>query len=164
MCKSKQHEMVISPTVQLNVYEARVKKATDELEEMLNQSDFLITSEVSAKIQQVINILSFNTFIDRYEQTTKGLKAISCGLCPNCETCASAYDLTVDELNQGIENCTLEDEGGFSHFTGGCDTCNSHLGGTTFAAHAISEGEIVHMESCRDCVMYMANGDLPDYE
>lgn len=62
------------------------------------------------------------------------------------------------------------DEGGFSWQ--GCDSCGSPLGGTLYPAHGIiaetmeaaqsKDREISHFSICTDCVMYHANGDLPE--
>jgi hypothetical protein len=48
-----------------------------------------------------------------------------------------------------------------------CDTCGSALGGDRHDGHGIlesgeSKGEMVHLSMCVDCLLYFANGDLPD--
>ena len=44
-----------------------------------------------------------------------------------------------------------------------CDCCSSRLGGDRYAAHGIDEdGDIVHLDVCVDCLMYLANGDEPE--
>lgn len=50
-----------------------------------------------------------------------------------------------------------------------CDLCNSPLGGDRYSAHVLNtiEGktEVTHdLEVCTDCIMYIANGDVPDDE
>ncbi len=128
-------------------------------------------------------------YLEAIEQNTEGVTFISTGICPGCKTC---YDDFAMEVNCSCENTqdelpycldcrdttyrkpTMEefeeqwstgeifDEGHFSW--SGCDLCGSPLGGNFEAWHAIDEnGEIVHGErACVDCVMYFANGDLPE--
>lgn len=68
-------------------------------------------------------------------------------------------------LDRGEMESTRQcaDEGGFSW--AGCDSCGSSLGGNLSPAHYIGDaGEIVHCSVCVDCMMYHANGDLPEGE
>ena len=64
------------------------------------------------------------------------------------------------------EHATDEDpdEGGFSR--SGCDTCGSGLGGTLHAGHLLrghgDTFECIHVEICVDCLLFSANGDLPE--
>jgi hypothetical protein len=53
-----------------------------------------------------------------------------------------------------------------SFSSGSCGICNSHLGGNREVWHGIdANGEIMHFQdACTDCVMYLANGDLPEQE
>jgi len=55
-------------------------------------------------------------------------------------------------------------EGSFQR--GPCDICDSRLGGNYFPWHAVtSDDKILHGESaCMDCVVYLANGDVPEEE
>ena len=83
---------------------------------------------------------------------TKYLKFVSSGLCPDCEDCANLFDVRIQELNHGIENGDLFDEGSFSWNP--CNDCNTSLGGDSYIAHGIdSENEIVHFQICHDCMM-----------
>jgi len=44
-----------------------------------------------------------------------------------------------------------------------CDVCSRSLGGTKDAAHYVDDdGEVCHMEICRDCLLYGAYGQLDD--
>lgn len=101
-------------------------------------------------------------FAERFKQQTEGLEAVSCGLCPGCAQCANDYGMDQDEFDAAYEGGEVFDEGNFSHSS--CDTCGSHLGGDRYASHALLDGEIIHMESCVDCLMYIANGETPDTE
>jgi hypothetical protein len=53
------------------------------------------------------------------------------------------------------------DEGSFAWSD--CDTCGSSLGGDRYPSHWIDDkGRIRHMESCGDCLGYIANGEVPE--
>ena len=83
---------------------------------------------------------------------TKHLKFVSTGLCPDCEDCASLFDVTIKELNHGIENGNLFDEGSFSWSP--CNDCNTSLGGNSYIAHGIAKTDgLVHFRICHDCLM-----------
>ena len=45
-----------------------------------------------------------------------------------------------------------------------CEGCGSRLGGDRHPAHATVglNHEVVHLDVCVDCVMYLANGDEPE--
>jgi len=72
------------------------------------------------------------------------------------------------------QNGEIVDEPGFSSHP--CEICGSNLGGDRHTAHALirtalpghvqgddyDKTEIVHLEICMDCVLYMSNGDLPE--
>ena len=128
-------------------------------------------------------------FVDAIEQNTKGLTAVSTGICPGCEQCRDEYGKRVpcgkcaagligDEdcpdcdgrgwreptMEEFDEQCSTQEalcEGEFSWQ--GCDLCDSGLGGTFEPWHACDvNNEIIHGErACVTCVMYLANGDLP---
>jgi len=128
---------------------------------------------------------------------TKGLEAVSTGICCGCETCRESFDeYTVQDELEGYrvpawdadcdepiffrteEGATMVAESLFeeawrsgkaydeAHFSwGDCDICGSSLGGDREVWHAIDcdTGELVHGDSaCVDCIMYLANGVLPD--
>lgn len=52
-----------------------------------------------------------------------------------------------------------DDDLGFSWSP--CDTCGSTLGGDRYLVHVVDDGEWDTMESCVDCLMYIANAELP---
>ena len=101
-------------------------------------------------------------YIESFERRTRGLEAISCGLCASCSDCQSAFDVGEKKLQAMIDK-GLSDEGGFSR--AGCDCCGSSLGQNLYAAHALIDLDgrkvLIHLEVCSDCVMFVANGDLP---
>ena len=103
-------------------------------------------------------------WMQRFEDRTEGMEALSTGLCPDCEECADSFNMELPELNAGIENGDVFDEGGFSW--SGCDLCGNTLGNTLYYYHYIdSNGGINHgFGACGDCVCYIANGDVPDDE
>lgn len=63
-----------------------------------------------------------------------------------------------------------QDEGGFSWQP--CDSCGNTLGGNRYPAHAIHRDAfdcgakrpdlVYHIDICADCLLWHANGDLPD--
>lgn len=100
----------------------------------------------------------------RIEENTRGLTAVSTGICPGCETCRAEYapDATMEEFENMWSNGDCNAEPSFSW--NGCDLCDSPLGGSMECWHAVDEnGEIIHGDrACVDCVCYLANGDLPE--
>lgn len=65
-------------------------------------------------------------------------------------------------LNRGdVESArSMAEEGGFSHSS--CDSCGSSLAGDRYPAHYWAGGELRHDTVCVDCLMFHANGDVPD--
>ena len=103
-------------------------------------------------------------FVARINRNTKGLKAVSTGCCPDCETCRDEYahDSTMAEYNALLESGRLIQDPFFSWQ--GCDLCGSTLGGNFEPWHAIDKnGDVMHGDrACVDCICYLANGDLPE--
>lgn len=119
-------------------------------------------------------------FVEAIQANTKGLTAVSTGLCPGCEECMEDYPgigQTREQFEEAIANGTIVQEPFFS--SEGCDLCGSHLGGNFEPWHAVdadrrpaaftlpgwagADSEIVHgARACVDCVRYLANGDLPE--
>lgn len=69
---------------------------------------------------------------------------------------------TMEEFEEQVSSGDVCDEG---HFTwAGCDICGSSLGGDHYEWHAVDkDGAIIHGDdACVDCMMYLANGDLPE--
>ena len=102
-------------------------------------------------------------YTERFEAYTDGLEAISVGACSDCRECYddwSSYrdggpETFINEIRDGL---TLDDEFSWSS----CEACGSRLGGSRHVAHALDDGELVHVMVCVDCVMYIANGDDPE--
>ncbi|MDD4988506.1 MAG: hypothetical protein PHS68_06400 [Candidatus Izemoplasmatales bacterium] len=126
-------------------------------------------------------------YIERIERNTKGLTAISTGICPGCEKCLDDFGIRIEcecggdddcELCNGFgkrkpteeefeDQCSNEDaydEGCFSWSS--CDLCGCPLGGSRVVWHGVDkDGNIVHGDhACVDCMMYLANGEVPDDE
>jgi len=111
-------------------------------------------------------------FIEAYDRGMQGMYAESSGFSAGCQDCLDAYGICCEHKAQYmLDNGEIVEEGHFSWQA--CDICGSHLGGDRYSAHAIlktqvngdcetGDGEIVHLEVCVDCVMYMANGDVPE--
>ena len=124
-------------------------------------------------------------YIERIEHYTKGLTAISTGVCPGCEKCLEEYEIEIECECGGDDDCELCDgsgkrkptqeefedlcrsgdicdDGYFSWHR--CDLCGCSLGGDRTVWHGVDEkGDIIHGDhACIDCVMYFANGDVPD--
>ena len=118
------------------------------------------------------------TFIERFERATEGKTFLSVGVYPPepCRPCAGSGvlgDDSCDHCSGRGTSCdcpTCEDSdpensegGGFSWSS--CDTCDSRLGGDRYAAHYRDDTRAVHhLDVCTDCLMFIANGDLPDGE
>jgi len=90
------------------------------------------------------------------------------GACRGCKECYSWLEGEALE-NPTERDTSIAEDGSFSRYP--CDSCGSTLGGNRHHAHAIlassfgkptKPGDITHIEVCSDCLMYHANGDLPD--
>lgn len=107
-----------------------------------------------------------NTFIARIERRLKGVQFFSVGTCPGCDECST------DENDSGEDSFSVSC----------CRSCGSTLGGARHPAHGViadtpeeaqfgkraADGHfygkpgIEHFMVCTDCVMFHANGDLPE--
>jgi len=97
---------------------------------------------------------------ERFEECTKGIEHLStgsyidgCGNCPKYNDTQGIY-----AWEQGVAVC----EPFFSW--NACEGCRSGLGGNREVAHGFLNGHMIHMYVCVDCVIYIANGDLPSDE
>jgi len=93
----------------------------------------------------------------------EGLDALSTGLCPGCEECASTFGYNSPEaFNAAYEIQAVHDEGSFSWQ--GCDLCGSTLGGTKYIGHYLdSNGDLCHLDYiCVDCLGYMEYEEEPE--
>lgn len=105
-----------------------------------------------------MNASEYESAVDR---NLAGLEFISTGICPGCKECQQTWDMPEDELEQAWSTGDVCDEGSFSWHV--CESCGSHLGGNRYDAHGVdADGAIVHLSVCTDCLMYLANGDLPE--
>jgi hypothetical protein len=104
------------------------------------------------------------TFEERFQNGLEGFHAESPGFDYTCSECQDAHGFCCEHsAKHALENGEVEDEGAFSWH--GCDICGSQLGGHRYPAHALDkDNEIVHLEVCSDCYLYMANGELPEGE
>ena len=82
-------------------------------------------------------------FMKAVERELEGVEAFSVGACEGCETCR-------------------EDSGDDEFSRAACDSCGTTKGGYRGPAHGILDGDLTHFVACRDCVMFHANGDLPE--
>jgi hypothetical protein len=70
-------------------------------------------------------------------------------------------ELQTKLFNEKISDQRYLDEGSFSWQ--GCDTCGNPLGNTLHCGHGLDKDlNITHVNMCTDCVMFFANGDLPE--
>ena len=97
-----------------------------------------------------------------FERNTKGIDAISTGFSPVCEECREAHGICCRYKAEAMyEVGDIVDEPHFSW--NACDFCDSGLGGDREAAHGWIGDKLVHFNICTDCVVYINNGELPDW-
>jgi len=97
-------------------------------------------------------------FTERVDRYLEGLEHVSTGDCPGCVDCG-LEDVT--DANDCIDRIEIASEGSFSWSP--CECCDSSLGGDRHPAHAVNpEGDILHLDVCQDCLMYLANGEEPE--
>jgi hypothetical protein len=92
------------------------------------------------------------------------MEALSSGLCSACSDCQDNYGVDELELKDMMDQ-GLSDEGGISRQ--GCDCCGNGLQQNLYAGHCwitLDDGKevLTHLELCSDCMMFIANGDLPE--
>lgn len=98
-------------------------------------------------------------FKEKYNNGVKGLNYLSVGLNYKCGVCQDIFELSESEMKVKLFNGTLFDEPEFSKES--CDICNSSLAGNRYIAHGKdSRNNIIHLEICEDCVMYMETGEV----
>lgn len=94
------------------------------------------------------------TWADQVDSYLEGIEAVSAGPCPGCADCGLEDIDCADEIPEGSYD---------SDFSwSSCESCGSHLGGDRHPAHGLLDGRIVHLDVCIDCLLYLANGDLPE--
>ncbi len=91
---------------------------------------------------------------------------IAPGTSHDCDACTGGEDIDPDNH----ETLQMYDEESFSWCE--CDSCGSTFGGARFNAHAIHKeafgpdakrpDDIHHVDICTNCLMFHANGDLPE--
>ena len=102
-----------------------------------------------------------SNFTDSIERELAGIGHISPGLASCCGECCSVFDLSETDMEVGLNEGGIVDEGGFSSQS--CDSCGSSLGGDRFAAHGFDKNDnVIHLDICVDCLMFHANGDEPE--
>lgn len=123
-----------------------------------------------------MNTRRTSDYVSAFERGTKDLATISSGFNAKCPKCLRGYGYRDTEDGNGNvivsaeskagedqESGRLPDEASFSWRA--CDTCGTTLGGDREYGHALdSRMDIVHLSMCADCVMFIANGDIPDDE
>lgn len=101
-------------------------------------------------------------FTEAVERGSEGLKYFSVGLCSSCIHCQSDTGLDEAALASALENGGVQDEEFFSWDP--CELCGTGVGGNRDTVHAVDKnGDIVHLTICIDCVLYISNGDEPEY-
>ncbi len=108
-------------------------------------------------------------FTDAIAHRMDGREAISTGICSGCGLCLNTYGYDTQEaLDEDYGLGNLTDEPHFSKSP--CDCCGSSMSGDRHDAHFTipdSKGSVIgqplhHMEICTDCLLYLANGDVPE--
>lgn len=97
--------------------------------------------------------------------------SVAPGTAACCGECLSDYGIEdtgdVDAMQE--ELYAQPDEGNFSNSQ--CDSCGSNLAGDRFTAHGLPiddkgaldyERDLYHLSICVDCLLYWANGDVPE--
>lgn len=100
------------------------------------------------------------TWLDDFNAKTEGISHISTGSqLRDCRQCM-ASDFDIERLERESDDGeTLPTEPYFSWSP--CDTCGSTLGGNREDSHGIYDGALIHLACCTDCVVYIANSELP---
>lgn len=101
-------------------------------------------------------------FIQAIETRCQELKGLSTGPCPGCSDCADSLGFdSVEEFDLAYEIGKVESE---THFSwAACGICGSSLGGDREPWHYVNDSnEVCHEQgACVDCMLFLANGDLP---
>jgi len=101
-------------------------------------------------------------FIERFKFRTSDIENITTGFSYACSDCQDAHGFCcMHSAKAAYESGEVSEEGHFSHDR--CDMCRS-LPGNRYAAHGTIDGTSYHFEVCQDCLMYIANGELPEDE
>jgi hypothetical protein len=85
-------------------------------------------------------------YTEAVEKGLKGLEFVSTGYCPGCNECPENQD-------------TVEASFSWSW----CDCCKTSMAGDREPIHGKdSEGNIIHMDACIDCIAYIDSGEEPE--
>jgi len=98
-------------------------------------------------------------FMSAIKHNLEGIDGVNPGACPGCSDCGLE-----DHPDMDCAEYELAGESSFSCQS--CDSCGSTLGGDRMPAHGIlsDSKDIIHLEVCVDCAMYLAKGELPTEE
>ncbi|KKM88460.1 hypothetical protein LCGC14_1258600 [marine sediment metagenome] len=94
------------------------------------------------------------TYEQSVEHYLECITAVSSGanhMCPECDP---------DNIDGDTFEQDYPDEGGFSWSH--CEGCGSAFGGDRYAGHGLIDGELIHLQLCTDCLLYLVNGDEPE--
>lgn len=94
------------------------------------------------------------------EHQLKGIENLNPSLCASCSDCGGKWGMEEEEFADAIENGEAFDEGSFSWSS--CEGCGSILGGNRYVVHGFMDDNIIHLDVCVDCLVYLANGDEPE--
>ena len=100
------------------------------------------------------------TFANRVNKYLEGVDHVNVGICAECADCD-----TVDKTDEEMQEIyAVGDEGHFSWHS--CECCGSTLGGQRYAAHGFihtpTGDQLIHLDVCEDCVMFIEYGDEPE--
>jgi hypothetical protein len=102
------------------------------------------------------NVYAQAAYVEAVERHLEGLEAVSPGPSPGCEDCLPCED----PEEPGEDWWDLANEASFSHAP--CDACGTGMAGSRYPGHGLLNDEVVHLSLCTDCVMFIANGVLPE--
>lgn len=99
-----------------------------------------------------------SAYTEAVQHYLSGLETVSPTECPGCEACYGWCN-TPEEPTE--EQRAVAEEPSFSCQP--CDACGSSPG-DRHPAHGIDQasGDVLHLDICIDCVLYLANGDEPE--
>ena len=109
------------------------------------------------------------SFVQNIERELEGIRFFSVGPCKGCEVCFGHLENPEKPTESDYDAAS---EGSFSWSR--CDSCGSELGKDLYPAHGViaesdaqarqDDHPIEHFGVCTDCLMFHANGDLPEGE
>ena len=99
------------------------------------------------------------TFANSVSRALEGMEHVSNGVCAECAECD-----TVGISEEDMQERYASQEGHFSWHS--CDCCGSTLGGNRNPVHGFistpTGPQLIHLDVCDDCVIFIEYGDEPE--